>query len=201
MLKIGLTGGFGTGKSTVAGMFRSLGAKVLDADKMNHRLIHRGGACFPAVVKLFGKKILSGRDIDRKKIAAVVFKNRAKLQQLNAIVHPAVIRDIKKEIQRFKRGKRTTIIIDAPLLIEAGLHKLCDCVIVVVSGREKQIQRVMRRMEINRKEVLKRIRAQMPLKRKIQLADITIHNNGTRIQTRKEVRRIWQSLLKKIPKK
>ena len=201
MLKIGLTGGFGTGKSTVAGMFRSLGAKVLDADKMNHRLIHRGGACFPAVIKLFGKKILSGRDIDRKKIAAVVFKNRAKLQQLNAIVHPAVIRDIKKEIQRFKRGKRTTIIIDAPLLIEAGLHKLCDCVIVVVSGREKQIQRVMRRMEINRKEVLKRIRAQMPLKRKIQLADITIHNNGTRIQTRKEVRRIWQSLLKKIPKK
>ncbi len=178
-------------------MFRKLGAKILDCDQMNHRLIHRGGACFPAVVRLFGKQILSGGDIDRKKIAAIVFEDRAKLRRLNKIVHPAVIREIKKGIQKFKRNKNTIILIDAPLLIEAGLHGICDYVIVVAAGRETQIQRIIRRMTINRREVLKRIRAQMPLKKKIQSADITIHNNGSLTQTRKEVKRIWQDLLKK----
>ena len=193
-----MTGGLGTGKTTVARIFSSLGAKVIDADKINHQLMKRNGSSFKSIVKSFGQKILTDGDIDRKKLGAVVFNNSKRLKKLCRIVHPAIISKIKNRISHYQKNKSNQIIIiDAPLLIEAGLDRLVDILIVVKASRRKQIQRVIRRMNIKRSEVLKRLKAQMPLKDKIRLADITIDNNGSLTKTKKEVRRIWQKLLKK----
>ena len=198
MLTVGLTGGFGTGKTTVARLFSSLGAKVIDADKLNHQLMKRNEDSFKPIVKSFGQEILTDGDIDRKKLGAVVFNNSNRLKKLCRIVHPAIISEIKNGISHYKKDKSNQmIIIDAPLLIETGLDRLVDILIVVKASRKKQIKRVIRRMKIKRSEVLKRLKAQMPLKDKVRLADITIDNNGSLTKTKKEVRRIWQKLSKK----
>jgi len=198
MLTIGLTGGFGTGKTTVAKMFAKLGAKIIDADKINHALIHKGGACFKNVVRSFGKGILSRGDLDRDKLGVVVFNDPGKLQKLCRLAHPAIIREVKRRISTYKRNKNHfLIIVDAPLLIETGLEEICDILVVVKASREVQVRRLKRRMPIEEKDIKKRIRAQMPLREKTRLADIVIDNNGTLTKTKKEVKEIWQKLLKK----
>lgn len=201
MLTVGLTGGFGTGKSTVAGFFKRLGAKVIDADGMAHKLIHKGGKCFSTIVRLLGQGILTKGDLDRKKVAAVVFHDKQKLKKLNAIIHPVVIREIKKTMARYKENRNIILIIDAPLLIEVGLNRLCDVLIVVWAGRQNQIKRITRRMKIKEREALQRINAQMALHRKIRLADMIIDNNGTLTETKREVKRVWQELQKKKTEK
>ena len=202
MPTVGLTGSFGTGKTTVAGIFARLGAKIIDADKINHRLMRRTGSCFHKVVRAFGNGILTRGDVDRKKIAAIVFSDPAKLKRLSKIVHPQIITEIKKEILRYRKEKKTQIIIiDAPLLIEVGLQKNVDILIVVTAGRKEQIKRVTRRMKINPSEAIRRIKSQMALREKIRWADMVIDNNGSLTKTKKEVKTIWQRLLQKKQKK
>ena len=195
MLKIGLTGGFGTGKTTVARLFKGLGARVIDADAINHQLLAKRGDCAKKIVRAFGHGVLRLGQIDRKKLAAVVFNNRSKLVKLCRIVHPAIIKEITRSLQKCKKEKfKFPIIIDAPLLIEAGLHKTVDILIVVKASRQKQISRIVRRMKIDKSEVLKRIKLQIPLKEKIRLADFVIDNNASLTKTKQEVYGLWQKL-------
>ena len=197
MLRIGLTGSFGTGKTTVAGLFRKKGARLIDADWIARQLVKPGGECFAPVVTRFGKGILKSGRIDRKKLSEIVFGNQKKLQVLNRIIHPAVAKRIKKEINALKKAKHRFVVLDVPLLIEAGLRPLVDILIVVKASRRLQLVRVTRRMRISQAEAARRMNAQMSIRDKIRWADMVIDNRGSLTETKKQVNKIWQKLLKK----
>ncbi len=192
---LGVTGSFGSGKSTVAGIFKSYGALVIDADKIARRVSLPGGGAYKNIVRTFGEGILrKNKRIDRSKLAGIVFNNRALLRKLNEAVHPEVIRNIKKEI---KKSGGKIVVLDAPLLIEAGLKGLADKLIVVKIDRQKQISRLFKKMRITKRAIRERIKAQLPLENKVRLADFVIDNNGsleeTRIQVKQIRRLLWRN--------
>ena len=164
---IGITGSFGTGKTTVASMFKDLGAKVIDADKIVHSLID--------------KKM-------RGKLAKIVFQRKEYLNRLCKVIHPFVVDKIRRLCKKYKNK---LIVIDAPLLIEVGLHKEVDFVIVVKAKKDIQIKRAMKKTKLSRKEVLARINCQIPLREKISLADFVIDNSSTLSKTKNQVRKIF----------
>lgn len=168
---IGITGSFGTGKTTVSRMFKRLGARGIDADKIAHRFI---------------------RPAARKNLAKIVFKRKVYIEFISKILHPLIIAEIRKEIRRFN-AKKTIVVIDAPLLIESGLDKIIDFLIVVKTKRVTQIRRVQKRTGLARGEVLKRINFQMALSQKERLADFVIDNNAGLKETRKQVEMIWRT--------
>ncbi len=193
MFIIGLTGGLGTGKTTVASLFSKKGAKVLDADKMAHRLMEKEGTCFDRILKYFGGDILTKGCIDRKKLSGIVFNNATGLKKLEKIIHPEVIKEMKKEISRYERKKNVkTLVLDVPLLFESGLQKYVDVTVVVKAGQDKQIQRTTKRLALTRRETLRRIHAQMPMREKLFLSDIVIDNSGSINRTKKQVEEIFQ---------
>jgi dephospho-CoA kinase len=189
---IGLTGSFGSGKSTVASIFRSQGAVVFDADKIVHRLIAPGTPVYRRVVREFGTGILhSDKSINRHTLGVLVFGKKSLLVRLNAIIHPEVIRIISKGLKRVRQG---IAVIDAPLLFEAGLEKKADVLIVVKASRQNQIRRVQKRSSLATSAIVKRIRSQIPLCQKLGRADFVIDNDGTISETRKQVARIRRQL-------
>ena len=196
MLVLGLTGNLGVGKTTVARMFEKLGAKVLDADLIAHRLISRRGRCFKKVVRHFGDGILKGGQIDRRKLAATVFNDPRQLKALTRLIHPEVIREIKNQISLWRKKESIPlVVVEAALLIESGLNVHMDHVIVVKANRVVQLKRAMETRGLARKEILERIKMQLPLKKQLQYADIVIDNRGSFNQTKKQVEGIWQELL------
>ncbi len=193
---IGVSGGFGTGKSTVAGIFKNLGAAVIDADKIAHDLMgsaRPGKEWVKKITFVFGKKILKSGCLDRPKLGKIVFSNSRLLKKLNHIIHPQVIRIIQKEI---KYTPSRLIVIDAPLLIESGLDRTVDMLIVVRASQDKQIKRIQKRSFLSQADILRRIRCQIPLRDKLRLADFIIDNNGSLKKTKKKVREIWRRLWK-----
>jgi len=187
-----LTGSFGSGKTTVARFLQRLGAKVIDADSLAHESLMRGAPAYRKAVRVFGRDILNqGRSIDRRKLAAKVFCDRRLLSRLNRMIHPEVIRKIRQEI----RGSTEKIIVlDVPLLVEAGLRKYVDKLVVVSINRPIQIKRVRIKTGLKGEEILCRIKCQLPLATKIRLADFVIDNNGSLSKTRKQVLRVWKTL-------
>ncbi|MBN1870310.1 MAG: dephospho-CoA kinase [Candidatus Omnitrophica bacterium] len=195
MCIIGLTGGLGTGKSTVAKMFRGLGAAVLSADDVAHQLLRPGTVCFRQIIKDFGKGVLKGRKIDRKAVAQLVFRDKQQLRRLEKIIHPAVRKIILARIKRIKRQNRNrVVVVDVPLLFEAEMDRNVNVSIVVKASHAKRIERAVKSLNITRAEAKRRIDAQMPLRQKIRLADIIIDNDGTLNQTKKQVKQIWERL-------
>lgn len=191
-LILGLTGTFGSGKSTVARIFKSLGAKVIDADKIAHRAILPQSQTYKKIIYAFGGCILKkNNQIDRLKLAHLVFANKKLLMKLNAITHPQIIRIIKDEI---RHTKSRFIVLDAPLLIEAGLHKLVDKLVVVKINKFKQMARLLKKTSLTKTGILRRIKAQLPLKYKAAIADFVIDNSGKITETRKQVKTVWRSL-------
>lgn len=189
---LGLTGSFGSGKSSVARMFRARDGYIVDADKIAHKLLRPGSAVYKRLVKAFGREIARGNGpIDRKKLAAAAFKDIAGARKLNSITHPEIIRRIREEIRRCA-GK--VVILDAPLLIEAGLGNLADKVIVVKAGTREQLARLKKRSGLEKQEVLRRLKCQASLRRKIRLADFVIDNSGTLGNTRKQVEAVCEKL-------
>ena len=194
MLIIGLTGGFGTGKSYVAGIFRSLGAKVIDADLLAHDSIKRGSSAYKKVVALFGPSVLkAGREIDRPKLGRLVFGDKRLLKRLDEIIHPEVISEIKKKLRQTSKGD--VVVIDAPLLIEAGLAGMVDELVVVACPKSEQIRRCMRKFGVDKKEVLKRVKSQISLTKKIKMADYVVNNNGPKAETREAAKKIWRQIV------
>lgn len=192
---IGLTGGFGTGKSTVARIFGSLGARVIDADRIAHQVTRPGTGVYRRILRSFGAPVTDARGaLDRRRLAEVVFRDKRSLHALNRIVHPAVIRQMKAQI---RRARRRLIVLDVPLLIEAGLQGMAGIVIVVTARRSVQRARVKRKFNLSDAQIAARIKAQMRLARKIRHADFVIDNNGTIGETRKQVialrRQLWKS--------
>ena len=184
---IGITGSFGSGKSTVAKCLKERGCLVIDADKIAHSLLKAGT---PAYAKL--RKIFPG-SFSRKKIGARAFKDKKLLQELNRIIHPQVIRIIREKTDSTKAKK---IILDVPLLIEAGMHKNVDKVIVVKINRKEQIRRMKKKFFFSKAEILSRIKAQLPLSDKVRIADFVIDNSGSLQETKKQVENIRRQLWK-----
>jgi dephospho-CoA kinase len=197
MLRVGLTGGLASGKSTVAGFFRELGAFHLDADRMAHELLAPGGAAEAEVVARFGRGIVgTGGVIDRKALAAIVFADARALADLNAIVHPKVREEIGRQIAaRATAAHREPVaLIDAALLVEAGMHHDLDALVVVSCGEAAQIERAVARGGLTREEAAARVAAQAPLADKLAAADFVIDNGGALDDTKRQVRDVWEAL-------
>jgi dephospho-CoA kinase len=167
MLRVGLTGGIATGKSTVAAILRELGCHVLEADKIAHRFIEPGGAAYDDVVREFGRDILTpDGHVDRKKLGAVVFADSARLPRLNAIVHPHVLAEQDRELAAIERVEPHAIaVVEAALLIEARYTNRLDCLIVTWCTSEQQLARLVQTgagRGLTIEQARQRIAAQMP---------------------------------------
>lgn len=196
MIVVGLTGGLATGKSAVARLFQDCSAVLIDADILARAVVEPGKPALRDIVRSFGKQVLlPDQSLDRHKLARIVFRSKAKLKKLGAIVHPRVAREqarLTREIARKDPG--AVIIYDAPVLIEAGAHKRMDKLIVVSADRETQIKRLRNRNHLTRVEAIRRIQSQMPLANKIKLADYVIDGTLSFEQTKHEVERIYTEL-------
>ena len=192
---IGLTGGFGSGKSFVASLLKRLGAKVVDADKLGHKALKKGSAAYKRVVAQFGKKILKpDLSINRKRLAGIVFANKRSLAKLNRIVHSGIIKEIVRRVCTARKSE--ILIVDAPLLCETNITGLMNALIVVKASKKNQIERCSKKFGMEEKDVCKRIAMQMPLNKKVRMADYTVDNSGTKEDTKRQVRKIWQQLKK-----
>lgn len=197
MLRVGLTGGLASGKSTVARFFRELGAFHVDADRLAHDLIAPGGSAEREVISRFGGGIL-GTDgaIDRKALGAVVFSDPQALADLNALVHPKVRKEIAQRIADHESGTSPAkvALVDAALLVESGIHRDLDALIVVACPEETQIARAVARGGLTESQARARIAAQAPLAEKLAVADHVIDNGASLDETRRQVLRVWNDL-------
>lgn len=196
MMRVGLTGGIASGKSSVCDILRGKGCHVIDADKVAHELIRRGNSCYGPVKEKFGNDILdSSGEIDRKKLAAIVFEDKTQLEILISILHPEVIRTILLKLNELDKEKSDPRrIVEASMMIESGFHKSFQRLILVTSTPEQQIERLMNRNGLTLGQANRRIALQMALKDKIRFADYVIDNSGTLKETREQVDQLLQNL-------
>ena len=198
MLRIGLTGGYATGKSFVAQELQTHGCHLIYADKLGHQVLAPGGAAYAPAIALFGDGILStDGTIDRKKLGSLVFGNAERLKQLTAVIHPAVFEIEEASISGIRAtDAKAIVVVEAAILIETGRYRDYDRVIVTVCSREKQISRGMKRDGLSREEVMQRIDRQMPIEQKIPLADYVIDTEGDKEATAAQVSGVFESLAK-----
>lgn len=196
MILVGLTGGVACGKSSVARLFQDCGAVLIDADVLARTVVEPGKPAFKAIVNAFGNKVLAADGtLDRSALAKIVFGSPAKLKKLNAIVHPRVAREQARLIRAIKAQEPDAVVIyDAPVLFEAGAHRRMDKIIVVSADEETQITRLRTRNHLSKAEALRRIKSQMPLEKKVKLADYVIDGTLSYEQTKHEVERIYAEL-------
>jgi dephospho-CoA kinase len=198
MLFVGLTGGIGSGKSTVATMLADRGAVVLDADAFARDAVERGTPGFDRVVKLFGPEVVTpGGDLDRARIADEVFADEDRRRALEAIVHPEVRRMVAEGMAA-DAGIDSVVVLNSPLLIETGSDRDCDLVVVVSAEPETQIRRLVAR-GMDEADARARQAAQLPLERKAELADVVLDNEGTTAELEAQVERLWEDLRSRAP--
>jgi dephospho-CoA kinase len=195
MRKIGLTGGIASGKSTVAAMLRELGFDVIFADEISRRLLDPGEPAYDETINEFGREIVQpGGALDRKKIAAIAFGDRSKLDRLNAIIHPRVEAQILKQFADWeKEGDRKVVFVEAALLVEAGYMKNLDGLVVTWCKPEQQMQRLTAR-GMTEMEAHSRIAAQMPVEEKLKLATYKIDCSQSIEDTRRQVQDFAKTL-------
>jgi len=199
MLKVGLTGGLACGKSFVGNALAALGCHLIEADELGHRVLEPGGAVYDDVVRAFGAGILD-RDgtIDRKRLAAQVFSKPERLALLNSFVHPRVFQLEEELMARFRMADPHGIaVVEAAILIETGSYKKFDRLIVVTCDEELQIARALERDKVGRDDVVARLNRQIPLSEKRKLADYVIDTSGTRDETLRQTREVYD-LLRRI---
>lgn len=196
MILIGLTGGVATGKSTVAKMFKQCGAIVIDADELAREVVQPDKPAWRDIVRRFGKSILNAdRTINRQALAQIVFGNRAKLRELERIIHPRVAREQQRLTKEAaQKDPNVVVLYDVPLLFEAGIDNRVDQIIVVTADQRTQIARLKQRNGLTRAEALQRIRNQLPLSKKITRADMVIDGTLPRPVSRKQVRNAFRVL-------
>jgi dephospho-CoA kinase len=199
MLNVGLTGGIACGKSTVAQMFVRLGGHLIDFDKLAHEVQEPNRPAWQDVVLYFGREVLKpDLKIDRMKLAALVFNHPDKLQKLNDIVHPRVYEAWRSRLEEINRHHPHAIVFaDVPLLFEGGMQHLFDLTILVMIEPEEQVNRLMIRSELCREEAELRLSCQMPIREKMNHADIIIDNRCGIDETEKTVAALWQDLLER----
>jgi len=198
MIIIGLTGGIASGKSTVAKMLVEKGAYLIDADQLAREVVEPGRPAWRAIVEWLGESILlPDRNIDRARLADIVFNDPVMLDRLNKIVHPRVGSRFLAFSEQIKaQNPEAVVVYDIPLLIEAGMQEMVDLVLLVYLPRESQISRLQQRDGISRSEAEARLNAQKPLEEKKEDADVIIDNSGTIAETARQVDQFWTKLKK-----
>jgi dephospho-CoA kinase len=197
MIKVGLTGGIASGKSTVSEIFASLGAKVLDADEVARELLLPGQPAWKRLRQTFGEEFFHpDGTVKRKQLRKLVFANPERRSQLNAIVHPEVMKEINRKSESLSSLlEPMVLVVDVPLLLEVGVADRFDKIVVVDARESVQINRLMQRDGISEEEAKQALKVQMPLSEKVEQADYVIDNNSTLTDTEIQVRMIWQELL------
>ena len=192
MLKIGLTGGIGTGKSSVTEAFQSLGAAVINADLLGHDAYLPGTIGFEEVVTEFGQEIVgSDGQIDRKKLGPIVFSDSSKMDRLNEIMHPLIRDLIDERLVSLESTQNKVAVVEAAILIEAGWKSLFDEVWVVISDREEVINRLGVRNGLSREDAVKRIDSQMSNNERIEHGDVVVENTGSMEDLQTRVNSLW----------
>jgi dephospho-CoA kinase len=196
MKVIGLTGGIGTGKSTVAGMLRRLGATVIDADRATREVQARGSEGLRRIVEEFGSGILRpDGELDRERLGALVFKDPRARERLNRIVHPLVRAWMAERLAEAQDRRDRVAVLDIPLLFESRGTAGLDSVILVYAPKEVQLWRLVHLRGMSEEQAQDRIAAQLPIEVKRQMADYVIVNTGSMDQLRAEVERVWRAVL------
>ena len=197
MLIVGLTGGIVSGKTTVAQIFKRLGAKIIDLDEIGREIVNPQQKAWKKIVQNFGVEILKdNQEINRKKLAKIVFSNQEKLNLLNQITHPVIIEVMKKQLNQISNQATRDVIclIDAPLLFEAHIEHMMDKIIVVYINEKEQMTRLLQREGLSKDDAIKRMRAQIPIEDKVHLADYVIDNSFSIEQTKEQVFQLWREL-------
>lgn len=187
-LIIGLTGSIGTGKSTIANKFSDLDIPVVDADLIAREVVEPGKEAYKDIVATFGEEILqNNQTLDRKALGKIVFNDESKRKQLNAIIHPAIRKEMLRQRDEWVRRGKECVVLDIPLLYESGLTHYVDKVIVVYVDPDVQLYRIIARDESTEEEAKSRINSQMPIKEKAEKADAVINNNGSKEESYKQL--------------
>ena len=195
MKVIGLTGGIGSGKSTVSKFMAELGTAILDTDKVGHEAFKPGTEAWREVVATFGQEILTtSNEINRKKLAKLVFGQPESLARLNQIMHPRMYNMVKTQLEEYRRQMVIIVVLETPLLLEAGWTPLVDEVWVTVASESTVIRRLKERTGFSASESLARIRTQLPAGERIKRADVVINNDGNLDELKAKVKELWSGL-------
>jgi dephospho-CoA kinase len=199
MLTIGLTGGIGSGKSTVAQILGEFGAPILDADKVAHTTYAPGAPAYDAVIAAFGAQVVApDRTIDRKKLGSIVFGNPERLNQLTSIVWPATRESIRRNVADLRAsGAKLPIVVEAAILIEANWQPLFDEIWLVRASREQVVTRIESQRGLKPAETEARIRAQLSDEERAKHATLVIENNGSLEELREMLKTVWAEALKR----
>lgn len=194
VLKIGLTGGAATGKSTVSNILRDLGAYIIDVDLIGREVVEKGSPCLEEIAVHFGRDmLLEDGSLDRKRLGDLVFADKEKLERLNSIVHPTMIASVEEELKGLEGDQSVrTVVVDAAILIEMGLQRLTDCVWLVWADRKTQVERLMARDGMSQEKAENIINSQMPIEEKEKYADVVIGNTGTLQDLESKIRKLWE---------
>ena len=195
MTPVGLTGGIASGKTTVCRLLEAKGCTIIDADLVAHKLLLRGQPGYEPVIQAFGRDILGDAgEIDRSKLGTLVFGDRSKLDQLNQLLHPEVLRTIGAHLEALRQSGGARVIVDASLMIESGFHRNFRRLVLVTCSLTQQVERLMTRNGLTREQALQRIALQMPLEQKRAFATDIIDNSGTHERTRMQVDALFEDL-------
>ncbi|MBN1776499.1 MAG: dephospho-CoA kinase [Clostridiales bacterium] len=196
---IAITGGIGSGKTTVAGWIRETGVPVIDADRISRRLTKKGGEALPAIRAAFGDTVFhADGTLDRAVLADLVFSEDPAMQQnLNAILHPMVIERMQRELDALETRGAPEAVIEVPLLYEAGMERMADTVICVTAAEETRLKRLTERSNLTRRQALARMRAQQDVNKTEALADYVLATDGPTRENKQAALRLWQRITEK----
>jgi dephospho-CoA kinase len=196
-LIIGLTGGIATGKSTASLIISEQGIPVIDADIIAREAVMPGKDAYEKIVAFFGDEVLlSDKTLNRAKLGKIIFNNSEKRQKLNEIVHPAVRSEMKKQAELYLSGGNPLVIMDIPLLFESKLTHMVDETWLIYTHPDLQLRRLMERDGYSEEQALSRIKSQMPIDEKKELADVVIENNDTKAELKQKLLKLLQEVKK-----
>ena len=181
MLKVGLTGGIGSGKSTASAYLKEFSSYIFDADSEAKKILENNKQVQKDIIEEFGSDVLNGEGkIDKKKLARVAFQDEDHQLILNAIIHPHVFTEMDKQFQKISKSKKyECFVVDGALLLESGINQHLDIILLIASLLKFRVERALKRGTLSREDILRRIDLQWTDEEKSEMADYTIHNNGT----------------------
>jgi dephospho-CoA kinase len=196
MLRVGLTGGLGSGKSFVGHALVELGCYLIEADKLGHAVMLPGAEAYDGIVREFGAGILDpAGHVDRRKLSALVWDHPERLEKLNTLVHPPVrAREERRFAEIAQADPHAVAVVEAAILVETGSYRNFDKLIVATCTEEQQMERALKRGSYSKEEILARLSRQLPLEEKLRVADYVIDTSGSKESTLEQVRTVYESL-------